>query len=147
MLIVLAFRHADQAVVASWKAGLGLVPTTPNWLEIPVIGVNNPMVRGMIRSGMRGTYHELVERAHVAPAFGDTATLAKGFGVTADQVAVIVVDHDGEVIAEAKGTYDARRQGHCWRHGMAAPEASAGHRRARQSWRWSAAISSRRAAR
>ena len=106
-LIILGFHHADQAIVAAWKTGLGLAAGTPNWLEIPVIGVSSTMIRGMIRSGMRGTYHAAAERAHVAPAFGDAAALARGFGVTPDRVAVIVVDHDGRVIAEAAGAYSA----------------------------------------
>ena len=44
---------------------------------------------------------------HVAPAFGDSAALARGFGVAPARVAVIVVDHAGQVIAQATGDYRA----------------------------------------
>jgi hypothetical protein len=104
-LVLVAFRHSDQAVIQGWKSGLALTGAQDDWLEIPVVGVSSGMVKGMIRSGMRGKYPDPRDKAHVAPLFGDAAIYAKDFGISPDAVAVLVIDREGHVLASAGGAF------------------------------------------
>jgi hypothetical protein len=104
-LLLLAFRHSDQEIIQGWKSGLGLSATQDGWLEIPVVGVSNSIVRGMIRSGMRSKHPDPRDAAHVAPLFGDADGFAKAFGVSSATVTVLVIDRKGHVLASASGRF------------------------------------------
>jgi len=104
-LVLLAFRHEDQAVLQGWKAGLKLAPSANDWLEVPVVDVSNGMIKAMIRTGMKHNYPDAVGRSHVAPLFGNAATHARAFGVSGRTVAVLVLDRQGRVLASASGAY------------------------------------------
>ena len=105
-LVLLAFRHADQAQLAQWEAGMTLLPGQDDWLEIPVVGVSNPVIRSMILSGMKGRHHAMAERNHIAPLFGNSLGFARAFGVSGTQVAAIVIDHKGHTLAHVEGGFD-----------------------------------------
>lgn len=106
-LLLVAFRHGDRDVVEGWKTGLGLAADQPDWIEMPVIGVGNGFIQGMILSGMKRRYPAPADKAHVAPLFGDGDALAHELGIAPGQVAALVVDHEGHVLASASGAYAA----------------------------------------
>jgi hypothetical protein len=108
-LVLLAFRHADQAGLAQWEASLGLSGNRQDWLEIPVVGVSNPIIRSMIVSGMKGKHPSAAERNHLAPLFGDSEAFARAFGTSGTQIAVLVVDREGHVLAHVEGAYEAAK--------------------------------------
>lgn len=104
-LLLVAFRHSDQSIVQSWMSGLALTGDQHDWLEIPVVGVSSGIIKGMIRSGMRGKYPDPRDKAHVAPLFGDAAVYAKDLCVSPDAVAVLVIDRQGHVLASTSGAF------------------------------------------
>lgn len=108
-LLLLAFHHADLAQLAQWEAGMALTPAQDNWLEIPVVGITNPILRHIILSGMKGKTHSVAERNHRAPLFGDSFALARGFGVSGSQVTVLVVDRQGHIQARVEGGFDSAK--------------------------------------
>jgi hypothetical protein len=80
-------------------------------LEIPVVGITNSILHSMILSGMKGKVHSVAERNHRAPLFGDSASIARGFGVSGSQVAALVVDRQGHFLPESKADLIAPRRG------------------------------------
>jgi hypothetical protein len=105
-LLLLGFRHSDQAALDAWRQGMGLRAEDADWFEVPVIGVGSPMIRSMIVHGMQRRAAGKAERARLAPAFAAAATIAGQLGVDSGAPAVVVVDRAGNVLARSSGSFD-----------------------------------------
>lgn len=105
-LLLVGFKHADHAALDAWRKGLRLSEDDAAWIETPIIGVGNGMVRRMILSGMRSGARTPQARAHLAPAFADPAAVAAELAVDPARPAAVVVDRNGRVLARASGDYD-----------------------------------------
>lgn len=99
-VVIMGFAHDAREGMDRWVEALGLNETDADWIELPVIGDVNAMVRPMIRSGMRTRYASTARRAHVAPVFDNTAALRTNSGT---DIEVLVIDASGEVLARAEG--------------------------------------------
>lgn len=99
-VVILGFAHDAREGMDRWVDALGLAETDPNWIELPIIGDVNAMVRPMIRAGMRARYASTPRRAHVAPVF-DGADALRGTG--ASEIEVLVIAADGEIVARIAG--------------------------------------------
>ena len=116
-LVLVAFRHADQDVLAGWKQKLALTGAMDDWLEIPVIGVSMGPVKAMIRQGMRKRYQDAHDLAHVAPLFGDAGAHARMLDLSPQAVGVMVVARSGLILASVSGPVSdeaARRIAAAW---------------------------------
>lgn len=100
-IVILGFAHGAREGMDQWAEALDLHETDSDWIELPVIGDVNPMVRPMIRSGMRARYTSTPRRSHVAPVFDD-ATVLRGTGTA--EIEVLVIAGEGEVVARVEGT-------------------------------------------
>lgn len=107
-VLILGFSHDAHEGMDQWVSALGLEASTSNWLEAPVIGDAAPAIaRPMIRSGMSRRYATSARRAHVAPVFEDADRFEQLAGADHDDVAVLVLNSSGEVIARADGSTSA----------------------------------------
>jgi hypothetical protein len=102
-IVLIAFRHEDQGLLERWRAELDLTDENPAWIEVPVVGVSNPLIVSIIRAGMRGRHQTATGRAHIVPAFGDAVRLARSLDVPSGLVSVLVMDRTGHVLAKADG--------------------------------------------
>lgn len=99
-IVILGFAHDAREGMDHWVDALGLAETDPDWIELPVIGDVNAMVRPMIRAGMRARYASTPRRAHVAPVFDGADALR---GTSASEIEVLVIAADGEIVARIAG--------------------------------------------
>jgi hypothetical protein len=102
-VLILGFSHDARAEMDQWVEALGLRVADANWLETPVIGDVNRMVRPMIRTGMRAHYATPLRRAHVAPVFEDAPHFTDLAGPHAHPIVVLVLNRSGDVVARAEG--------------------------------------------
>ncbi|THD52391.1 hypothetical protein [Phenylobacterium sp.] len=105
-LLLLGFRHNDHTALDAWRDGLGLSSRDSDWFEVPVIGVGNPMIRGVILRGMRNGVTATADRARFAPAFADAAAIALQLGIDPSEPAAVVIDRTGRVLAHASGAFE-----------------------------------------
>lgn len=108
-LLLLGFRHSDQAALDAWRQGMGLRAQDSDWFEVPVIGVGSPLVRSMIVHSMQHGVASQADRARLAPAFAAAATIAAQLGVASDAPAAVVVDREGNVLARSSGAFDTEK--------------------------------------
>lgn len=106
VLLLLGFRHDDHAALEGWREGMGLSAGDSDWFEVPVIDVSNALIRGMILRGMRSGVTGAADRARFAPAFADTAAIARQLEVDPSAPAAVVVDRTGRILAHASGVFD-----------------------------------------
>lgn len=99
-IVILGFAHDAREGMDQWVEALGLREADTGWIELPVIGDVNAMVRPMIRTGMRARYASTARRAHVAPVFDGADALR---GTTTSEIEVLVIAANGEVIASVAG--------------------------------------------
>lgn len=107
-VLILGFSHDAREGMDQWVSALGLEASASNWLEAPVIGDAAPAIaRPMIRSGMSRRYATSARRAHVAPVFEDGEPFEQLAGADHDDIAVLVLNSSGEVVARADGLSSA----------------------------------------
>lgn len=99
-VVIMGFAHDAREGMDRWVEALGLNEADADWIELPVIGDVNAMVRPMIRSGMRTRYASTARRAHVAPVFDGAAALRR---TGAAEIEVLVIDANGEVLVRTAG--------------------------------------------
>lgn len=99
-IVIMGFAHDAREGMDRWVEALGLSETDAGWIELPVIGDVNAMVRPMIRTGMRSRYATTARRAHVAPVFDGADTLR---GTNTPEIEVLVIAANGEVTARVSG--------------------------------------------
>ncbi|MEQ1490949.1 MAG: hypothetical protein ABL932_10420 [Terricaulis sp.] len=99
-IVIMGFAHDAREGMDRWVEALGLSETDTNWIQLPVIGDVNTIVRPMIRTGMRGRYASTARRAHVAPVFDGADALR---GTSTSEIEVLVVADNGEVTASVSG--------------------------------------------
>lgn len=99
-IIIMGFAHDAREGMDRWVEALALSETDSGWIELPVIGDVNAMVRPMIRTGMRSRYATTARRAHVAPVFDGADALR---GRSTSEIEVLVIDANGEVTATVHG--------------------------------------------
>lgn len=104
-VLMVAFRHKDQTLLDAWRDGLGLKDSDAGWLVTPVIPVTSPMIQPMILGGMKRTLATPAQRSHMAPVFADPKAVAAGLGIDVGDIAVLVLDRSGRVVASARGVY------------------------------------------
>jgi hypothetical protein len=108
-VLLVGFHHGEQPGMDAWRDGLQLQDTESNWLELPVIGEMNSLVKTMIREGMRGKFKTAAQRAHVAPVFAPVESVAGPLGVSTEGISVVVIDRTGHVLACQTGDYTAEK--------------------------------------
>lgn len=99
-IVIMGFAHDAREGMDRWVEALRLSETDSGWIELPVIGDVNAMVRPMIRTGMRARYATTARRAHVAPVFDGADALR---GPNTSEIEVLVIDANGEVTATVRG--------------------------------------------
>ena len=102
-VLVFGFSHGASKAMDRCVQDLQLSDNADGWLELPIVGAVTPMVRPMIRGGMKGQYKTKLRRAHVAPVFEAGPGIIASIKPVKDDIVVIVVDRAGEIIARADG--------------------------------------------
>ncbi len=110
-LALIAFTREQQTNVNTWIQGMSLNTATEPWVELPVVGPQNSLMRSFTDGGMRMGIRDEAMRNRVITLYTDRAAFVKalGFKNSTRTIYVAVINRAGQVLASVEGDYTSEK--------------------------------------
>jgi hypothetical protein len=107
-LALIAFARAQQVEIDTWVSGMKLDAGDIAWVELPVVGKRNFLMKGVINGGMRSGITSKQMRDRTITLFTDPKILCKAMGLSkgTNTIYAAVVDRSGVVLGWVDGPYN-----------------------------------------
>ena len=111
-LVLLSFQRGQSQDVDSWIKGLGLHgDSSISWVRMAIINDPGDQGRSVAESRLLARYTAAQDRARLVPVFTNRDAFIKSTGLDGiEQMAAVVVNRQGEVLARAQGPLDADKK-------------------------------------
>ena len=110
-LALIAFTREQQTNVNTWIQGLSLNTATEPWVELPVVGAQNRLMRAFTDSGMRMGIPDETMRNRVITLYTDRDAFvqAMGFKNSTRTIYAAIINRAGQVLASVEGDYTSEK--------------------------------------
>jgi hypothetical protein len=105
-IVVVSFRRAQSSQVRTWDNWLGSLGVVGRSVSLAVIDDPGLIGRTVIDNGMRLGVVATDARARIVTLYGDKSAFVSAIGLQTDtDIAVMVVDRSGRILAQAVGDF------------------------------------------
>jgi hypothetical protein len=106
-IVLAAYDEDQQKDIDQWVAGLEMKARNLPFLELPVLGKQNPFIQNLILTGMRRSKPDKADRERAVATFvpGEDFRRQLGLGGGGKNIHVLVVERTGAVKLRMEGAF------------------------------------------
>lgn len=106
-VVLAAYDEDQQKDIDQWVAGMEMKARNLPFLELPVLGKQNPFIQNLILTGMRRSKPDKADRDRSVATFvpGEDFRRQLGLGGGGKNIHVLVVERSGAVKLRVEGTF------------------------------------------
>jgi hypothetical protein len=110
-IVLAAYDEEQQKDIDQWVAGLEMKARNLPFLELPVLGKQNPFIQNLILTGMRRSKPDKADRERTVATFVRSEDFRRqlGLGGGGKSIHVLVVERTGAVRLRVEGAFTAEK--------------------------------------